>query len=719
MRWLLFSLCYFFLLTVVNAQQSPRDLKKTGEAFFKKYQYHEAFEQLQDYYQLKPNDNDIWQLLGIAAYHTNNLAIAKQLLSQVIQNSKSPDPDAILFLAKTYQIQHQFSKAATTYKQFLRSTKSEHPLQAMVKDELRRCSYALRKDFVDPSVIVENLGTQINGKRDDFGPILSPNYQDRLYFSSVRASNLGGRRNDAGLQDNDTGFFRADMYRTEIRNGNWMPVTPMTALLNSSMNDIILDFSEDGQVMYYFKGLDMYAGEAFVDTFKTLDERTLFSSHLDTPYEPEAGDTSPFFYDDNTLIFASRRDGGYGGLDLYWTEKRDGIWVAPRNLGSTINSAYDETTPFLAADGQTLYFSSNHSKRSLGDYDIFQSNFSSTNARWSTPQNLGLPINSAGDDRYFRLAKDGQRAFFSSHRNTSIGGQDIYLVYFKDYQIAQQKTPDSKTFNILIANAIATTSQNSIQEENENTITYNIEPLLFEDENDILNYKNTKQLNQLTSILNQNPNLKVLITAHSDGSEPEKFDLFFSIKRAEIVSQYLLDNGISNEQIILNGVGANYPLAKEILDNKPNPIGLKLNRRITLEVINNSNNAVNVVLKYPVISPIMTTLGSNFHKQTSKGLVYRVQIAVSPQMYNGNLINNYPHPLIEKQATNNLYQYTVGRYNTYSSARELQKELVLNGVSDAFVVACLDGLRLSLEDASVLAKDYPDLQQFITEQIKE
>lgn len=718
MRWLITTYCCLLFTILSYGQTSSRALKKSGETLFKNYQYHKAYEQLEAYYQFNPDDDDIWQMLGIAAYHTNRLTVAERLLSLVTQSNKTTTSNALLFLAKTQQLQHQFTKAATTYKSFLITTKNTHPLYEMVKDELRRCSYALRKDFIDPTIIVENLGTTVNGDLDDFAPILSPNYQDRLYFSSIRAENLGGLRDEAGLQDNINGFYRADMYSTEVINGNWTAVSPMTALLNGPMNDVILDFSADGQVMYYYKGVDLYAGEAFVDTFKTLENRTLFSSSLETPYQPEAGDTAPFFYDENTLIFASRRAGGYGGLDLYWTEKRDGIWVAPRNMGATINSTYDETTPFLANDGQTLYFSSNHSQRSLGDYDIFKSNFSTKKTAWNIPQNLGLPINSAGDDRYFRLAKDGYRAFFSSRRKTSLGGLDIYSVYFKDYQDAQKNTADLVVFNQLITASNATTAD-GITQENANVITYYLEPLLFDDESNILSAKNIQQLQQVITILNQYPDLTTLITAHSDSRESEKFSLFFSIKRAEQISKYLLDNGVKKEQIIISGVGTNYPLAKEFLDDKPNFIGQKLNRRITLEIPNVNNIPIAAYLKYPSISPLMATFAYKFHQNINNGIVFRVQIATSPQMYNGDILNKYAHPLVEKYLTQEDYQYLLGRYNTYFSAKELQKELILNGVTDALVVPYLNGQRLSLEMVTFLVKNYPNLQLFLDDQIKE
>ena len=416
------------------------------------------------------------------------------------------------------------------------------------------------------------------------------------------------------------------------------------------------------------------------------------------------------------MIFASRRAGGYGGLDLYWTTKRNGIWVAAKNLGAAVNSVYDETTPFLAADGQTLYFSSNHSQRSRGDYDIFKTTFSEETGKWELPQNLGQPINSAGDDRYFRLTKDGYNAFFSSRRKGALGGLDIYSVYFKNYQTEQQANKDDLVFH---ENSSKQKQQEGVLTAATDTPVYTIDPLLFENENNLFNPQNQEQLQKVIAILEQYPRLKVLITAHSDDSEPEKFDLFFSIKRAERIGIFMLENGIPAEQIVLHGAGAKYPLAKKEIAGNPNRTGQKLNRRITLDILNIADEPLQVVTKYPVLNSKQATFEHKFHQRLNEDLVYRIQIATSPQMYKGDLIVRYPHTLVEKNMGTTEYKYLVGRYQTYGSARELQKDLAANGVANAQIVAYLNGQRLTFNQAVGQLGQYPDLVNFIEAAKKE
>ncbi|MEL7022030.1 MAG: hypothetical protein AAGK47_10495, partial [Bacteroidota bacterium] len=135
MRWflLIIGCCLGWSTT---AQTPPtRELKKSGLSFGAKYRYHEAYHDLAQYHEARPKDDQIWEALGIAAYHTHHLQVAEQLLRQVCDDNRIRTSNALLFLGKTYQLQQQFRLAANTYKQFLISTKSTHPLRNMVIDD--------------------------------------------------------------------------------------------------------------------------------------------------------------------------------------------------------------------------------------------------------------------------------------------------------------------------------------------------------------------------------------------------------------------------------------------------------------------------------------------------------------------------------------------------------------------------------------------------------
>nr|MBA3706791.1 OmpA family protein [Bacteroidota bacterium] len=132
--------------------------------------------------------------------------------------------------------------------------------------------------------------------------------------------------------------------------------------------------------------------------------------------------------DGNTTYFASERDGGFGGKDLYMSIKQsDGTWGDAENLGPAINTELDEDAPFFDSGSKTLYFSS-QAHGSIGGYDVFKSNFK--NDDWTPPESLGYPINSGADDIFFIFNSKQSRAYISSMRTDGIGNYDIYVINY-------------------------------------------------------------------------------------------------------------------------------------------------------------------------------------------------------------------------------------------------------------------------------------------------
>ncbi len=133
--------------------------------------------------------------------------------------------------------------------------------------------------------------------------------------------------------------------------------------------------------------------------------------------------------DGNTIFFVSTQKSGFGAKDIYKSTKGvDGKWTTMENLGETINTEFDEDSPYITSDGKTLYFASKgHS--GIGGYDIFKSEL--VDDKWSTPENIGIPINSPVDDIYYIIDKENTKGYISSNRNGGLGGMDIYSVCFE------------------------------------------------------------------------------------------------------------------------------------------------------------------------------------------------------------------------------------------------------------------------------------------------
>lgn len=431
MKQILFFLL-LFCSTLLTAQSVESKLIRAKE-FYKKGKYEAVLSILNTDRNLRLNNPDAQLMIALSKYHLNDLDEAEALLQALLNHPKKSFREALLYLGRIYHARNRFKEANKYYKSYIKALPDNHSHRAMVRDAIRRCANGIRLEFQEGLAFVENLGESINTKYDEFGIVFSPNNYKRLYFSSARPGSMGGLKDVYGRPDNLLGSYRYDMFSV-IREGNvWLQTKPLHHFLNSPDNEVVFGFGSSGNTLYYYKGKNLEDGQIFVDTFRQ-NQQVLSSDPFLGPVDPISSITVPQFLDSKTILFSSRRPGGYGGFDIYQTSYLNGRWSTPQNLGPDINSAYDEVTPFLAPDRKTLYFSSNNSSTSVGGFDIYKSVYNAQRLQWSLPYNLGLSVNSAGDDTHFKLAKDGYTAYFTSNRKDSYGQRDLYVAYFYDYQ---------------------------------------------------------------------------------------------------------------------------------------------------------------------------------------------------------------------------------------------------------------------------------------------
>lgn len=701
-----FCLLVLVFLSPVLAAQKTAELKKSGEKAFDNGRWQDALTLLGQYQQEKPGDPSVLTKLGIAQYHLHQPEKARQFLEYVAkQNPGSQDADLFLYLARTLHGQMEFEKAIPAYKSFLRVCGDKHPLRAGIADQIRRCVSGMGIRPNDNVALVENLGDRVNTAGDEFAPLLSLNHPDRLYFSASREGCTGGRRNDEGLDDPEAGHWCSDMFYTNQRVSGWETALPLGSLLNTPRYEVALGFDATGSVLYFFRGFTLYSGEIFADTSGRKDEYAVTPPAFKSPMHPEAGDSYPFFFNDSTLIFASRRSGGQGGLDLYITTFSDTAWSEPQNLGAAVNSPYDEVTPFLARDGRTLYFSSNRTE-SMGGLDVFKSVYEDEKLAWQTPVNLGTPVNSPGDDAYFSLSADGRNAFLSSDRLTGYGERDLFIAYFKDEQSEQSRISQPRLF----ADLGKAAAQKGAGEAGQAVIPV----LQYDDDKTVLTPENLKSVDEAAALARQYPQATVLVTAHTDETGPAKFDLYYGIKRAEMVGKALTERGVPAASIQLLSCGPNYPVARNILNAAPNPAGQKMNRRIEISLVATGEKLpVEVTVQRQPVSELMAAFGAKNFEENTAGLSYRVEVAATRQILTNDALAMFSDILIESKPGSGTYQYTAGLLKQYDKAVQLRNELKKQGFADAAVVAYVDGVRVSKAAAVVLLKKYPDLVAYI------
>jgi len=713
LRLILTSLCICVAFSV-SAQKS---ILKQANKYFQAEKYIEALELYNKLDQKFHNEKVVYQK-GVSNYFTNNIEEAIQDLSNA-RRMGYDEKEIYLYAALAFHSKKLFSDASRFYKNYLRYVDDKDEKTRII-ERIKQCKFGIDNQYNDQVAFVENLGQSVNTEYDELNPIQSPTSQNKYYFSSNRSGSHGGLRNTQGYKDEIYGKYSADMYAVELSGGNWTPVSAFHPILNGPKHDLIEGFNPDGSVMYFLKSQDKITGQIYADTFSIDKDPEAFPKRFASPLIPELGDKCLQVFNNNTLLFASKRKGGYGGYDLYVSERIDGQWDAPINLGTKINSEFDELDPYLAKSGTKLYFSSNRIE-SFGGFDIFMSEYGLETLQWSTPSNLGLPINSATDDRSFSISSDGMTAIFSSYRPDSYGGSDLYLAYFKDQITDQLLYVEGVPFVIKDESGDLAGDQSELTSDSVQSVVetgtivkkdYINSPLYYGDDEIILNPANSSKMNRVKDLMVIYPELHITFSGHSIKEGMREFDLYFSIKRAEKAAEYLIQNGISTDRISVKGLGSNFPHTIQT-DNNANRLAKKNNRRIDILFTKVPSDRLNIIEERPTVSDGFKDPTFENYYNTLTNLAYKIQIAKTKQMFKGDVIREYGSGIIEKDVSDDSYTYTLGIFDTYNQARNLKSELLRKGIIDAKVVPYINGHAINGDQIQALKDTYSDLNEYL------
>ena len=418
-RMAVLSIFFFLLILLVPGELTAqrKDQLDRARREFAAGDYPSAIRTLQQVRKLE-DDAEGTLLLAVARFHANDLLGAEADLLALLEREDEDYPLAWFYLGRVYHAQHRFRRAAVEYKRYLRALSGDGPERQTVVRLLQNVDNGIRAGFVNDEMIAENLGEVVNSEHDEYGPVPSPTGTGKVYFSRQRPDLIGGASH-------------SDIVVVSENAGVWSAPAPVNPLLNTDVQETLIDLSPDGQQLYYYRGTDDRDGRYLLDVYQEGGTR-LSTQAPDAPLSPAAGDVTPFFGAPDAVYFASRRPGGYGGLDLYRSERLpDGGYGPPQNLGPEVNGPYDEITPFVARDGRTLYFSTNDPAYSVGGFDVVRSfRVLGSDDRFVRPENAGMPLNSAGDDTHFRLAPDTFTGYLTSDRKDGYGQRDLYIVYF-------------------------------------------------------------------------------------------------------------------------------------------------------------------------------------------------------------------------------------------------------------------------------------------------
>lgn len=387
--------------------------------------------------EIDPNNPNVNYKIGQCLLQTANSKLeALQYLEVACANkySKSYDPndptetkapiDAMFSLGKAQALNLQLDNAIATYETYQKKLGKKHLRYGEVQRELDMANEAKTQMANPRSYIITNVGPVINKETNDFSPVLSLD-ESTMFFTSRR---LRADTSNSVIRDIDTGELKEDVY-VSFKNEDGVWTEPEILNLNTDEHDATISVAPDGQTLFIYR--DNY-GDGQVLESKLFGETWSTPLLLGSDINSDSWEThATVSADGNTLYFVSDRSGGLGKRDLYKCVKLpNGEWSRALNMGPTLNTKWDEDSPFLSPDGKTLYFSSMGHK-TMGGFDIFVSKLGE-DGEWGVPQNLGYPLNTVEDDIFFVPMADGRRAYYSSSKDGGYGLKDIYLVDMPD-----------------------------------------------------------------------------------------------------------------------------------------------------------------------------------------------------------------------------------------------------------------------------------------------
>ncbi len=337
--------------------------------------------------------------------------------------------DLMFALGKCYQHSGEFQKAINYFDRlaFVVDLEQEKDFQKELSKRKADCRYAMAHENQrgDTKIHVVNGGRTINTDMPEYVPVLVPG--NRMIFTSKRKDDERERINYL-----DGKYFES-MYLTEITPTGFKNTRRYTIpdqytgnkKKSSNRHESVVSLSQDGKKLFTFKNGSIY--EVDLSETASIQPRKLKTSLNKNIYENHAYLSA----DGRQLFFSVEAESSLGGTDLYLSSRNEnGEWSTPQNLGEPINTAFDEDAPFLSDDGETLYFAST-GHPGYGNFDLYKSKKLS-DGKWGEPENLGKPLNSPGHDIFLVHDSLKTTGYFASGRNGGFGDMDIYKVIYLD-----------------------------------------------------------------------------------------------------------------------------------------------------------------------------------------------------------------------------------------------------------------------------------------------
>lgn len=426
-----------------KALDKGNDLFEAGE-----HQYRNALPHLKKANDFNPDNALLNYRIGVCYINTMYKTKSVKYFKKAYQLNPEISEDIYYQLAKSHHLDEQWDEAIKWYNKYRsylvekrRKSDMEEYLQGIMPKRVKECESGKKLSSSPERVFIENIGSTINTKYPEYGPVITAD-NSVMYFTSRRPGSTGFE--DVSEEDLIRKFgvvdYYEDIYRTEFKNGKWTDPVNLREPINTDGQDATVGISADGQHIWLYRATSRSGGlyDAWLEGDEWTKPKELGKNINSKHHESSCA----YSMDKKTLYFVSNRpDGNLGGptpleergqhtKDIFYSEwdERKNKWEEAKNMGPVLNTKYNERGVFMHPDGKTMFFSS-EGHNSMGGYDLFKTVLQEDGS-WSKPENLGYPVNGPDHDVFMVISADGRKGYYSSEHPDGYGRQDIYTITF-------------------------------------------------------------------------------------------------------------------------------------------------------------------------------------------------------------------------------------------------------------------------------------------------
>ena len=608
------------------------DLYTLADNFRVRGQYEEAIDLLNQAIAKDDNFSEAYLRLGLTYFSMKQYQKAIQQYEKGLSLTTDLNKQKAFWyeMGEPYLLDGNYSKAMKVLSAFINNeTASKQKIDRATR-LFRSAEFALNNKTNESSYNLHPLSDTVNEYVLQYFPVLTAD-QNQLIFTR-RVSN------DANGDENL-------VISAKDENGRWLMPQSISKNINTRLNEGTCSISADGRklILTCCTGRDGIGSCDLYESKKMGDDWSV-PQNLGRNVNSSSWESQPSLSaDGRTLYFVSDRRSGLGQRDIWVsTQNENGEWTKAVNAGTVINSPYDEISPFIHANNKTLFFATN-GRPGFGGYDIFFSEKDSSS--WSAPKNLGSPINDNEEQYSLFITADGRKGYYS-HEETLESGKSrskifevlippqnqirfrsnyvkgiirdkltksplearIELINIKNNEVASLVESDSVSGEYLMVltqgdeYALYVNKQGYLFKSlnfNYSEVT-DFEPIIinmdlekitagsvailnnifFDVDKFELKEKSSQELQKIIKLLRDNPGIRVEISGHTDNSGSPEHNRQLSEKRAQSVFTFITQNGIDKARLLPKGHGPDQPIASNETE-----AGRQQNRRIEFRII--------------------------------------------------------------------------------------------------------------------------------------